>query len=131
MKYLISLIMTLLIAGCANNSKYNDEHMYDVASHFMNVSREVDGFIKFGDISMLTEEQILQKVLNKDTRPNNLDLYTIKLERQGENAILLLCDNDIALIEDAGCNSNIDKILWKNVTHNSCMFTIEAVKVCN
>jgi len=123
--------MVSLSVGCTT-IQYNDEEMYDLASEFKDLSQPVDGYLKFSDMEFKDGAELLDLVSKE--YPNKVDDfvgYDIKVDIQSDNAVLLLCDEDIALIEDVGCNAKVDQILWKNIQRNSCEFKIEASKICN
>jgi hypothetical protein len=132
MKTITLLICIFLSVSCSAINKYDDERMYDLASKFKDLSQSIDGHIKFSEDLIYDGDQILNQMLL--SAPNLLTSFadfTIKVSVQKSNAILLLCDGDIALIEDAGCNAVMDKILWKDVKPNSCEFTIDSIQLCN
>lgn len=132
MKYLNLLILSMLTAGCAVSKPYNDEKMYDLASQFKDLAQTVDGSIKFGDVMIDSGAQALEIVSTE--QPDKVApfvKYTIKAEMQGDNAVLLLCEEDVALIEDAGCNAVLDKVYWNELKSNSCVITLQSNQVCN
>lgn len=131
MKFIFVILMVSLSVGCTTN-QYNDEEMYDLASELKDLSQTVDGYLKFSDMEFKDGAELLDLVSKE--YPNKVDDfvgYDVKVDIQSDNAVLLLCDEDIALIEDVGCNAKVDQILWKNIQRNSCEFKIEASKICN
>ncbi|MEL3926873.1 hypothetical protein [Aeromonas enteropelogenes] len=131
MKYISFLLLSLTLIGCSSTNRYDDEHMYDLASQFKDLAQSVDGMVKFGDLTTKNGDQILTQVFQESPeKAKPFEMYTIKVELQGDNAILLLCNKDVALIEDAGCNAELDKVHWKTPTHQSCSFTIDSIPLC-
>ena len=131
MKGCIFFITTLLLTACMARAPYSDETMYDVASHLKDVSQAVDGEIKFGDIANLTHAQIIQQAMASD--PQKLDAlkpYQLQLAIQGDHAVMLLCDNDVALMEDAGCNAAFDTPYWQDPKSDTCSVRLDAQTVC-
>lgn len=131
MKYIVFIILSILTAGCSAKNPYNNEEMYDLASQFKDLSQTVDGSIKFGDAVVESGVQALEIVsVEQPDKVVPFVKYTIKVEIQGDNAVLLLCEDDVALIEDAGCNAVLDKIYWKEIKSNSCVITLDSNQVC-
>ncbi|MEM5537527.1 hypothetical protein WNY58_14145 [Neptuniibacter pectenicola] len=131
MKHLLFIIVSMLIVGCSASNPYNDEKMYDLASQFKDLSQTVDGAIKFGEVTVETGQQALERVsVEQPDKVAPFAEYVIKVELQGDNAVLLLCDDNIALIEDAGCNAVLDKVYWQVLNPNSCVITLDSHQLC-
>jgi hypothetical protein len=131
MKRVLVFLVAVLSVGCCASNKYNDEKMYDLASQFKDLAQTVDGTVKFGKKVIENGEQALAIVaIEYPDKVAPFTQYSIKVDLQGDNAVLLLCDAEIGLIEDAGCNSVLDKIYWKNVEHHNCAFTIDSNLLC-
>lgn len=131
MKIALFLLISVLSVGCSASKQYNDEEMYDLASQLKDLAQTVDGSIKFGKTVIENGDKALEIVSNE--HPDKVAPFTkyiIKVDIQDDNAVLLLCDADIALIEDAGCNAILDKTYWNNVVQNSCAFTIDSHQLC-
>lgn len=131
-KALIKISFIVLLAGCSlTQGKYSDEKMYDIAAQVKDLSQAVDGYLKFGDATGLSGRTLLLKAVNNDeNKLTFLDEYTLKVDIQGDNAVLLVCDGDKALIEDAGCNLALDKAHWQQQGNNTCQITLQAAAVC-
>lgn len=131
MKHLLFIIVSMLIVGCSASNPYNDEKMYDLASQFKDLSQTVDGAIKFGEVTVETGQQALERVsVEQPDKVAPFAEYVIKVELQGDNAVLLLCGDNIALIEDAGCNAVLDKVYWQVLNPNSCVITLDSHQLC-
>lgn len=140
MKLFTVIAFIITLTSCATQAKYSDEVMYDMASILKDVTQAIDGELKFGDTSGLTNEKIIENAMS--TNPNLLtrlsDLaikgkisdYRIVYEYQGDNAVLLICDGDIALMEDVGCNAAFDKVYWNDPQPNTCKITLNASAIC-
>jgi hypothetical protein len=129
---LVTACVLSLVSCMSIESQYNDEAMYDHASRLKDVSQAVDGLIKFGDPDGLEGDQLILKAVNNDTELlQSFGDYTLKVDIQGDHAVLLLCDADKVLIEDAGCNVGVDATYWSNVKPNSCAVVLKASDVCN
>ncbi|GHA66867.1 hypothetical protein ACFFLZ_15320 [Photobacterium aphoticum] len=131
MKLLPFLGLIALLTGCISSAPYSDEALYDVASTLKDITQAVDGEIKFGDTDNLTHAQIIDNALAAD--PSLLDKlkpYQWQLAIQGDHAVMLLCDDDIALMEDAGCNAQFDNAYWQQPKPDSCRIQLQAQEVC-
>ncbi len=126
---LISLLLIISSQVCFAQ-EYDDEVMYDVASRFTDLSQKVDGYVKFSPGAIKENASVLENAGVKTTIQREFSGYEVKVNVQGANVVMLLCKNDVALIEDAGCNAELDKALWKSPEANSCRVTLESSSVC-
>lgn len=131
MKLLIKLSLLILLTACSAQAEYSDEAMYDLASILKDVAQAVDGEVKFGEIHNLADEQIIANAMSSaPDKLAKLSEYQVVLEIQGDNAVMLLCDGDVALMEDAGCNAAFDNGYWHQPKHNTCKISLNASSVC-
>ncbi|MEL6114051.1 hypothetical protein P0Y67_02445 [Photobacterium sp. SP02] len=131
MKLLIKLALLMALTSCSAQAEYSDETMYDLASILKDVAQAVDGEIKFGEINNLADDQIIAKAMSSaPDKLAKLNEYQVILEIQGDNAVMLLCDGDVALMEDAGCNTAFDNSYWHQPQHNTCKISLSASSVC-
>ncbi|OOE87171.1 hypothetical protein BZG73_02965 [Salinivibrio siamensis] len=141
MRLITALAMLMAIASCSTQAKYSDEVMYDMASILKDVSQAIDGELKWGNTEGLSQEEIISnatltnpnqlpelEVLAQEAKVTN---YRLLQEFQGGNAVMLICDGDVALMEDAGCNAEFDKIYWKSPRPNTCSINLDAVALCS
>lgn len=140
MKLIIVITLLLSLTSCANSSQYSEEVMFDMASILKDVAQAVDGELKFGDTAGQTEKEIFENAISANPAQitklsqlaidGNISNYRILSEFQGNNAVMLICDGDIALMEDAGCNSEFDKIYWDSPKPYSCQIKLDAAALC-
>ncbi|OAN13134.1 hypothetical protein A3K86_15850 [Photobacterium jeanii] len=127
---LISLFFILtLVTGCAG--KYEPDEMYPMASKFKDLSQLIDGLVKFSNTPITTESQARRQL--QAEYPEQLKEfrdYDLRIDIQGKNTVLLLCDGNTALFEDAGCNGSFEYHHWKKNYSQACEFTINTSKVC-
>lgn len=128
-KSLIALLLVpALLVGCANHR--TAEKMEDLSSYFKDLATAIDGHIKFGDGSSMTNEQLITTALQGNPAwQTALEGYDIKLIVEGKNSMIMLCQENIALIEDTGCTENIDKKHWTS-NNNHCEFTLNLTELC-
>jgi hypothetical protein len=129
----------MILAGCSNTTgrTNHDDAMYDLARDFKALSQSADAYYKFDlppeELGNVDGRRLL--VLLKERMPQKFEPlrgYQIKAQIQGSNIVMLLCDSndDVALIEDAGCNYRLDRALWQSDNAVSCDFTIDTGKSC-
>ncbi|HCN71835.1 MAG TPA: hypothetical protein DIS96_08980 [Pusillimonas sp.] len=131
MKLLSILVCLFMLAGCAKSAPYDDEIMYDHASELKDIVQIVDGEVKFGANDGLSSDAIIQKALK--TRPNALDSfspYSVEFAISGDDAVVLMCDGNVGLIEDAGCTAKVERILWSNPEPDTCRFALDTSQMC-
>ncbi|MBE0458429.1 hypothetical protein NDQ71_03950 [Pseudoalteromonas sp. KG3] len=56
--------------------------------------------------------------------------YQLKVFIQDKNAVLLLCEDDVLLIEDAGCTAQSDIQHWQSTDQQACETTLDTNQVC-
>jgi len=131
MKWLIKFALFMTLTSCSAQAEYSDETMYDLASILKDVAQAVDGEIKFGEINNLADEQIIANAMSSaPDKLAKLSEYQMILDIQGDHAVMLLCDGDVALMEDAGCNAAFDNHYWHQPQHNTCKISLNASSVC-
>lgn len=139
MKIRISILLVVALSGCNSTSGRgaNDEAMYDLALNFKELTQSADAYYKFDlppqELGNVDGRRLL--VLLHDRMPQKFEPlrgYQIKAQIQGSNVVMLLCQSNenVALIEDAGCNYRLDKALWKSANTSSCEFTIDTGNYC-
>lgn len=141
MRLLTTIAFLLSLTSCTTQARYSEEVMYDIASILKDVTQAVDGEVKFGDITGLTSKEVIEKATSSNSnkltnlpelaQEANIADYRIILELQKDNAVMMICDGNIALMEDVGCNAAFDKIYWNAPRPNSCKITLDAAEICS
>ncbi|NOI65396.1 hypothetical protein [Vibrio sp. 99-8-1] len=141
MRLITQIALILALTSCATQAKYSDEVMYDLASVLKDVSQAVDGELKFGNTANLTNDAIIKNATSSNpkqltrlvelAKEGNITDYRIISQFQGDNAVMMICDGEVALMEDAGCNAEFDTPYWNNPQPNSCAITLNAAEVCS
>lgn len=132
MKFIVIAFFAFISTGCVAGEQLHKEKMYDLSSKFKDLAQSADGIVKFDhefsklDISIL---QYMQVKYPEKIKP--FDGYKIKESVEGKNVVLLLCNDSVALVEDAGCSAAIDKHYWNQSIAQSCDFTIDSKIICN
>lgn len=131
MKLLSILVSVLVLVGCAQGAPYDDEIMYDHASELKDIVQAVDGEVKFGANNGLSSDAIIQKV--REAHPNAFNSfapYSLEFAISGDDAVVLMCDGNVGLIEDAGCTAKVDRVLWIEPRLDSCRFELDTSQIC-
>ncbi|WP_020182124.1 hypothetical protein [Methylotenera sp. 1P/1] len=134
MKYLsIKIVFIGLLSGCVGVShKNNSEAMYIQASALTKLSKAVEVTVRYENPpANLSDEELLKLSTTDD--PGLLDPfdgYTLKINRDFNHAIVLVCSSDgtQGLLEDAGCTADLDNPLWKQTM--PCAFTLSSETTC-
>lgn len=140
MKLLTTIMLILSLASCASQARYSEEVMYDIASILKDINQAVDGELKFGYTSGLTNDQIIKNATSSNSdkftklpelaMKANISEYRLISELQADNSIMMICDGDVALMEDVGCNAEFDKIYWNYPQPDTCKIKLDAMKIC-
>lgn len=126
------LTILILTPGCKAQNELNDsEKMYDLASDLKDIASGVDGVVKYGDGRSLSEtELLLESVNNNEKRLEKFSDFQLRVKVEGNNSAVLLCQDDIALIEDSGCTAESDLQSWNDDITRSCDFSLNLKKIC-
>ncbi|CAM3049028.1 hypothetical protein [Pseudoalteromonas distincta] len=132
MKHLLCISLIVLLSGCYTSKNNNPEVMADLASQLKDIASAVDGTLKFSETPYSSTDELLKAAVNNDlSKLTPFNEYTFIVDVQDDNAVLLLCDADTALIEDAGCTAQSDIQHWKSGALQQCKITINAQQLCN
>lgn len=128
---LIGLILISLV-GCDSLPKNKDpEIMYDLASRLKHLATAVDGLVKFADGDKLSKDELLlAAVKNEPSKLRFLEGYTTKVKIEGNNTAMLICRNETAVVEDAGCTAASDVQHWQASQPVACVFTLTLAQIC-
>ncbi|MFA7517633.1 hypothetical protein [Shewanella sp.] len=130
MKFSFIPLLLIISTQVCSAQEYDDEIMYDLGSKFKDLSKKVDGYVKFSPGATKENASVLEKSGVNTIIQRDFSGYVVKVDVQGSNVVMLLCENDVALIEDAGCNAELDKALWKSPKVNSCEIALDSFTVC-
>lgn len=128
------LISFVLLAGFVSASQPIDsESMLIKASELTKLSKAVEGFVRYEDYpDDISDQDILMRATQHD--PSLLKPfsgYILKVNRVSKHAAVLVCNSDgtRGLLEDAGCNYELDIHLWES-EKNACTFSVSIEDVC-
>lgn len=132
MKYLALIVITILTLGCTKTTCGNNpEDMFNLASKLKDIAAAVDGTLKFSENTDDDPQALLMAAINNDiSKIAPFEGYQLKVETQANHAVLLLCKNDVILIEDAGCTARSDIQHWQSPQKQACKLTINTIDVC-
>lgn len=132
MKKLIILFTLILSVGCSQlPSAHEPEKMADLASQLKDMSAAVDGTLKFSSETYTDPQKLLLAAIRGDkSKLEPFKNYQLKVVIQEQNAVLLLCEKEILLIEDAGCTAKSDIQHWLSEDAKACEATLRTDSVC-
>jgi hypothetical protein len=107
-----------------------------LSSAVTKLTSNVEGTVRWPDTplpSNISEADLIAK--STEHNPEILKFfqnYSIKILHNDRDAIILVCTKDRkqALFEDAGCTTQLDKILWKDKPAKKCEFTTTVQLAC-
>lgn len=119
--------------GCSSSANAHDpEKMADLASQLKDISAAVDGTLKFSSETYTDPQKLLLDALRNDkAKLEVFKDYQLKVVIQEKNAVLLLCEEETLLIEDAGCTAKSDLQHWQSDENLICKVTLKSNKACN
>ena len=126
-------MMTLPSSACILRRRL-EVRMGELSSAVTKLSANVESTVRYG--SMLTnigDSELLAKSTEHD-----LDIlkffskYSVRIMHNEKDALILVCTKDQkrALLEDAGCTTELDSILRKEKPTNQYEFTTTIEKAC-
>ncbi|TMP08943.1 hypothetical protein CWC11_04245 [Pseudoalteromonas sp. S3178] len=132
MKHLLCISLIVLLSGCYTSKNNNPEIMADLASQLKDIATAVDGTLKFSETPYSSTDELLKAAVNNDlSKLAPFKAYTLIVDAQKNNAVLLLCDKNSALIEDVGCTAQSDIQHWQAKKAQKCEITVNAQQFCN
>lgn len=119
--------------GCASSANTHDpEKMADLASQLKDISAAVDGILKFSSEPYTDPHKLLLAAIKDDkTRLKPFKNFQLKVVIQEQNAVVLLCEEETLLIEDAGCTAKSDIQHWQSDEKKKCDVSLSINKICN
>ncbi len=133
MKDLLLATLLMLAMGCTTSSQNKSpELMSDLASQLKDITTAIDGTLKFSDTKFESTDALLMTSINNDlSKLAPFKAYTLIIDVQKNNVVLLLCDKNSALIEDVGCTAQSDIQHWQAKKAQKCDVTVNAQQFCN
>lgn len=133
MKYITLIIIIILSVGCTSlTNTHEPEEMADLASQLKDIAAAVDGTLKFSSDPLTDPKKLLITAIKGDKkRLDPFKNYQLKVITQDKNAVLLLCDQEVLLIEDAGCTAKSDLQHWQQSKVRACEVTIKTNLICD
>jgi len=127
-------VSACLLTAFSPNLCSADDEMYTLASALTKLSAAVESTVGFKSPPPELKDQGLAELSTKHN-PKILEPfaeYTVKTYSQNSHAVVLICDKEgkLALLEDAGCTSPMDKHWWRDQPEKDCSFTIKIDEVC-
>ncbi len=133
MRLLLVTLALLICNACAaeNHALCDTEDRYETASHFSDFVQKVNFKYAFEDIEGLNNEQIIEQVASTDEDYQViLNNFKVKSYFENDNVVMLMCEGDSLIIEDAGCTAKVEKI-FECGERPACALSSNAFEVCN
>ncbi len=127
-------VLVLASAGCTSSRAAESEKMYVLASALTKLSASVEATVRYENPPEgITDNELL--VLSTKHDPGLMEpfsAYTLHVSLDDAHAVVIVCskDKNLALLEDAGCSSEMDRHLWKEDPPKPCKITLKAKEVC-
>lgn len=133
MRLLLVTLALFICNACAaeNHALCDTEDRYETASHFSDFVQKVNFKYAFGDIEGLSTSDVIKQVANTDQDYQEiLRSFDIKSHVEGDNVVMLLCDGESLIIEDAGCTAKVERILACG-ERIACEISLDVNGICN
>jgi hypothetical protein len=136
MRYKTTLVCVaiLLVSGCRDSDAADQEEMLRLASALTKLSTAVDSACRYKDPPQGGGGAELLAYATGHDRALLLPFadYTVKAICDDRHGFVLVCstEDDLALLEDAGCSARLDSHLWKDGPPKACEFTLSAQAAC-
>ncbi|WP_221274596.1 hypothetical protein [Thaumasiovibrio subtropicus] len=105
--------------------------MQPLSEQVHQLSTRITNDLHFANHDELTQEMLLQTALRDHPAARQaFEPYTLLLDVQETNAVILVCEDNHALLEDAGCNKNFDRHHWQSIPLPTCEFTLNTLDLC-
>ena len=133
MRLLLVTLALLICNACAGENKAlcDTEDRYETASHFSDFVQKVNFKYAFEDIEGLSNEQIIEQVARTDEDYRAIrNSFNVKSYFENDNVVMLMCEGDSLIIEDAGCTAKVEKV-FECGERPVCALASNAFQVCN
>jgi hypothetical protein len=123
--------MMLLMSSACILRRPQQVKMGGLSSEVTKLSKAVESTVRYSDVSNISDSELLAR--STEHNPELLKQfsgYSIRIAHNDRDVIILICtkDQNRALFEDAGCTSELDKILWDKKL--KCDFTSKVEIAC-
>jgi len=133
MRLLLIILASLITNACAaeNQALCAKEDRYETASHFSDFVQKVNFKYAFEEIEGLSTEEVIEQVARTDEDYRAiLNNFNVKSYFEDDNVVMLMCEGDSLIIEDAGCTAKVEKV-FECGERPTCALSSNAFKVCN
>ncbi|MDV6315727.1 hypothetical protein [Idiomarina sp. HP20-50] len=105
MKLLLIILALLITNACAaeNQTLCDTENRYETASHFSDFVQKVNFKYALEDVEGLSNDEVIDQVASTDEDYRAiLNNFNVKSYFEDDNVVMLMCEGDSLIIEDAG-----------------------------
>ncbi len=130
----LSLIVWLAFAGPAYSQVASDSTMCMLASPLTRLAKAVDAYVVGNPTasSMNSDDLLRAATAHDSSLLSPFARYAVVTRVEGRNSTVLVCtaDQQIGLMEDAGCSAHLDAQRWRNVPTMPCGFSVDLSTAC-
>lgn len=133
MRLLLVTLALLICNACAaeNNALCDTEERYETASHFSDFVQKVNFKYAFEDVEGLSTEEVIEQVARTDEDYRAIrENFNVKSHFENDNVVMLMCEGNSLIIEDAGCTAKVEKV-FECGERPACALSSNAYEVCN
>ena len=134
MRILLIIAALLMTSACAAGNDLalcDAEERYKTASHFSDFVQKVNYKYAFEDIENLSTEEVIEQVATGDENYRSiLNKFIVESYVEGDNVVMLMCESDSLIIEDAGCTAKVEKV-FECGERPECALSSSAFQACN
>lgn len=133
MRWLV-LMVWLALSGAAYSQVASDSTMCTLASPLTRLAKAVDAYVigHPAAASMKSDDLLRAATAHDSSLLSPFERYAVVTRIEGRNSTVLVCtaDQQIGLMEDAGCSPHLDAQRWRNVPAMPCGFSVDLPTAC-
>lgn len=128
--------LTLLFSSCLHADQPDQEQLLGLADTLTKLSAPVHTTVRYKNpASELADRPLLEAAVAHNPRLlSALDGYVLKARQdEAKNSSVLLCDakGEIAYVEDAGCTSKLDELIFNTHPNHPCDYVLDLTATCS
>lgn len=131
-KLVVFATTLMLITACVHGGNAAEKEMSEVSAALTKVSAAVHVTVRYETpVPPLADAALLDRATTYNTSLlDRFTAYALKARQVGKNSSVLVCKDDVALIEDAGCTGELDAPIWESQPDQPCDYVLDLATVC-
>lgn len=127
---IISTLLTINACAAENQTLCDTEERYEVASHFSDLVQKVNFKYALDNSEGLSTGEVIKQVASTDQSYQAiLRNFDVNSHTEDDNVVMLMCEGDSLIIEDAGCTAKVERILACG-QRPACAVSLNLKKLC-